>query len=211
MTSDFIEHSLKLILLNNGYTYKEIKEQFGHDFKKMYYALNESEKKDMSGILSYFNENYLQNAARQNSDFRDVIKHVPEEKEFVKKANKFIDLCVKRSIGEELTPEELEYYEKYAEENFSEENLNNRNSEYEKKRQNLSDKYLDGILTQIADAFKFTRYPDFYNYNMNYKYCLKFLLAFAQGLQSNIEQNLHVTYYSEPTFDLNEQINKGKK
>ena len=76
---------------------------------------------------------------------------------------------------------------------------------------NNSDKYLDGILTQIADAFKFTRYPDFYNYNMNYKYCLKFLLAFAQGLQSNIERNLNVTYYSEPTFDLNNLLNKGKK
>lgn len=213
MASDFIEHSLKLLLLNSGYTYKEIKEQFGHDFKNMYYALTESEQKDISGILSYFNENYLQNAARQNSDFRDVIKHTPEEKDFAKKYNKFLDLCVKRSIGEELTLAELEYYEKYAEENFSEENLNNRNSEYENKQQNLSDKYLDGILTQIADAFKFTRYPDFYNYNMNYKYCLKFLLAFAQGLQSNIERNLNVTYtyYPESNFDLNILINKGKK
>lgn len=62
----------------------------------------------------------------------------------------------------------------------------------------MYEKYLDGILTQIADAFKFTRYPDFYNY------CLKFLLAFAQGLQSNIKGNLNVSYSFAQTFDLNE-------
>lgn len=211
MASDFIEHSLKLLLLNSGYTYKEIKEQFGHDFKNMYYALTELEQKDISGILSYFNENYLQNAARQNSDFRDVIKHTPEEKEETKKIKRFIDLSVKRDFGETLTPEEEDYINKYLAENLSEKNLVKRNDEYQKQQQELSEKYLDGILTQIADAFKFTRYPDFYNYNMNYKYCLKFLLAFAQGLQSNIERNLNVTYYPEPNFDLNSLINKGKK
>ena len=211
MACDFIEHSLKLLLLNSGYTYKEIKEKFGHDFKNMYYALTESEQKDISGILSYFNENYLQNAARQNSNFRDVIKHTPEEKEATKKIKRFIDLSVKRDFGETLTPEEEDYINKYLAENLSEKNFVKRNDEYQKQQQELSEKYLDGILTQIADAFKFTRYPDFYNYNMNYKYCLKFLLAFAQGLQSNIERNLNVTYYPEPNFDLNSLINKGKK
>ena len=36
-------------------------------------------------------------------------------------------------------------------------------------------------LTQVSDAFKFTRYPDFNNHNMNYKYCLKFLLVFFKS------------------------------
>lgn len=209
MASDFIEHSLKLLLLNNGYTYKDIKEQFGHDFKKMYYALTETEKKDIRGIVFYFNENYLQNASAQNSNFRDVIKYSVEEKEETKKIKKFVDLTLKRDFGETLTPEEEEYINNYLEENLSEENLIKRNEVYQNHKQELSDKYFDKILTQVSDAFKFTRYPDFYNYNMDYKYCLKFLLAFAQELQGNIERNQNVRYYIESKFDLNNQDNNG--
>ncbi len=209
MASDFIEHSLKLLLLNNGYTYKVIKEQFGHDFKKMYDALTESEKKDIKTVVAYFNETYLQNASVQKSDFRDVIKHSDEEKGESKKFKKFVDLSLKRDCGEILTLEEDDYISNYLQENFSEENIIKQNEEFQNQQKELSDKYFDKILTQVSDAFKFTRYPDFYNYNMDYKYCLKFLLAFAQELQSNIERHQNVRYYIESTFDLNNQDNNG--
>lgn len=151
LASEYIEHSLKLILINSGLTYDTIKNKYGHDLKKMYDVLPDEIKSDLKKVTSYFDESYLEKVSNPKSQFRDVIKIKEKQKD----------------------------------------------EECSQNQQELSDKYFEKILSQISNAFKETRYPDFYNFNLDYKYCLKFLLAFAQELASNIENILDITYLDE--------------
>lgn len=186
LTSDFIEHSLKLLLIKSGYTYAQIKDEFGHDFEKMFNALDSSIQERLKGIVSYFDESYLRNALNKNPDFRDVLKKSSRSNEdFLKELNLL--------LKEERTIEEEAYLEKQIEKG---------RIEYQHNLQ-----YFDGILSQIADAFKFTRYPDFYNYNLEYKYCLRFLLAFAEELRIILEKELGITY--TPSSSEEQLVDKG--
>ena len=60
--------------------------------------------------------------------------------------------------------------------------------------QDKKGKYFESILAQISGAFKVTRYPDFYNYNLEYKYCLKILLSFSETLMHEIERVKGVSF-----------------
>ena len=84
--------------------------------------------------------------------------------------------------------------QKYEEQFLDEEAMELRKREYESENQLKIDKYFEQLLTQVSDAFKITRYPDFYNYNLDYKYCLKFLLAFAEVLSSKVERKKQVSF-----------------
>ena len=194
LASDYIEHSLKLLLLDSGKTYKEIKEQYSHDFKSMFYALPIVSQNDLKNVVSYFNETYLNKATTLGSNFRDVIKYSKEEQKEIKDLWYWSDLKVKETLGENLTEEEINFLQKYEEQFLDEEAMELRKREYESENQLKIDKYFEQLLTQVSDAFKITRYPDFYNYNLDYKYCLKFLLAFAEVLSSKVERKKQVSF-----------------
>lgn len=194
LASDYIEHSLKLLLLDSGKTYKEIKEQYSHDFKSMFYALPIDSQNELKNVVSYFNETYLNKATTSGSNFRDVIKYSKEEQKEIKDLWYWGDLKAKETLGENLTDEELNFLQKYEEQFLDEEAMELRKREYESENQLKIDKYFEQLLTQISDAFKITRYPDFYNYNLDYKYCLKFLLAFAEVLSSEVERKKQVSF-----------------
>lgn len=211
MASDYIEHSLKLLLLDNGYTYDELMQQFVHDFKKMYSALREEDQENIKLVVSTLGERYLQKVANPNLKFRDVIKQTSEEQAESNEMRKYFELCKKRDVDGQITLEELEYIKKYEEEHFAWKKTGNTISKDKLEEQNDGEKYFDDILTQSAKAFKFTRYPDFYNYNMNYKYCMKFLLAFAQGLQTDIAFNMKESQFSSSSSDTTGQMQGGKK
>ena len=208
LASDYIEHSLKLLLLDSGKTYKDIKEQYSHDFKSMFYALPIDSQQELKNVVSYFNEVYLDKASVLSPNFRDVIKHSKEEQEEIRELWQWADLKVKETAGESLTEEETTFLRKYEEPFLDDKQMESRKRLYEQEHQLKIDKYFDQLLNQISDSFKITRYPDFYNFNLDYKYCLKFLLAFAETLESEIELKKQVSYL--PKSNIESLIGKSK-
>lgn len=208
LASDYIEHSLKLLLLDSGKTYKDIKEQYSHDFKSMFYALPIDSQQELKNVVVYFNEAYLYKASVPSSNFRDVIKLSKEEQREIRELWQWADLKVKETAGESLTEEETTFLRKYEEPFLDDKQMESRKRLYEQEHQLKIDKYFDQLLNQISDSFKITRYPDFYNFNLDYKYCLKFLLAFAETLNSEIELKKQVSYL--PKSNIESLIGKSK-
>lgn len=208
LASDYIEHSLKLLLLDSGKTYKDIKEQYSHDFKSMFYALPIDSQQELKNVVVYFNEAYLYKASVPSSNFRDVIKLSKEEQREIRELWQWADLKVKETAGESLTEEETTFLRKYEEPFLDDKQMESRKRLYEQEHQLKIDKYFDQLLNQISDSFKITRYPDFYNFNLDYKYCLKFLLAFAETLESEIELKKQVSYL--PKSNIESLIGKSK-
>ena len=201
LASDYIEHSLKLLLLDSGKTYKDIKEQYSHDFKSMFYALPIDSQNELKNVVSYFNESYLDKASVPSSNFRDVIKHSKEEQEEIRELWQWSDLKAKETAGESLTEEESAFLKKYEEQFLDEKETESRKRLYEQEHQLKIDKYFDQLLNQISDSFKITRYPDFYNFNLDYKYCLKFLLAFAESLSVEVQRKKHVSFMKDSNIE----------
>ncbi len=208
LASDYIKHSLKLLLLDSGKTYKDIKEQYSHDFKSMFYALPIDSQQELKNVVVYFNEAYLYKASVPSSNFRDVIKLSKEEQREIRELWQWADLKVKETAGESLTEEETTFLRKYEEPFLDDKQMESRKRLYEQEHQLKIDKYFDQLLNQISDSFKITRYPDFYNFNLDYKYCLKFLLAFAETLNSEIELKKQVSYL--PKSNIESLIGKSK-
>ena len=208
LASDYIEHSLKLLLLDSGKTYKDIKEQYSHDFKSMFYALPIDSQQELKNVVVYFNEAYLDKASVLSPNFRDVIKLSKEEQREIRELWQWADLKVKETAGESLTEEETTFLRKYEEPFLDDKQMESRKRLYEQEHQLKIDKYFDQLLNQISDSFKITRYPDFYNFNLDYKYCLKFLLAFAETLESEIELKKQVSYL--PKSNIESLIGKSK-
>lgn len=195
LASEYIEHSFKVLLLHEGYTYKEIKEQFSHDFKSMYEALPEESKEEIQSVVSYFNEDYLKKSSTPNSNFRDVIKLSTEEKQRISDLWKWADIRAKMDhTPDSITPEEERFIREYEKEHLTEEKLKESNENYNLELQDKKGKYFESIFAQISGAFKVTRYPDFYNYNLEYKYCLKILLSFSETLMHEIERVKGVSF-----------------
>ena len=207
LASEYIEHSLKKILLENGYTYKDVKDNYSHNFDSMFYALPQDVQNRLKNVVSYFNDDYLSKAVRQSADFRDDIKRTDEEKQDIKDLWRWADLCYKKDYEpDQLTKEELEFIKTFDEKVIK--NIGN-NSDYYEKLRNLQDKYFPGILNKIKNAFKETRYPDFYNFNLDYKYCLKFLLAFSETLNSEVDDKTIWFSVSSILDGLGEESKKG--
>lgn len=195
LSSEYIEHSFKVLLLNAGYTYKEIKEKFSHDFKSMYAVLPEKSKEELKNVVSYFNEEYLQKSSTPNSNFRDVIKLSTEEKKGVSDLWKWADIKSRGDFNpDSITSEEKSFLQEYEEKHLTKEKIEENERKYNLELQDKKDKYFEPLLTQISGAFKVTRYPDFYNYNLDYKYCLKILLAFSETLMNEIERVKGVSF-----------------
>lgn len=195
LSSEYIEHSFKVLLLNAGYTYKEIKEKFSHDFKSMYAVLPEKSKEELKNVVSYFNEEYLQKSSTPNSNFRDVIKLSTEEKKGVSDLWKWADIKSRGDFNpDSITPKEKRFLQEYEEKHLTKEKIEENERKYNLELQDKKDKYFEPLLTQISGAFKVTRYPDFYNYNLDYKYCLKILLAFSETLMNEIERVKGVSF-----------------
>ena len=208
LASDYIEHSLKLLLLDSGKTYKDIKEQYSHDFKSMFYALPIDSQQELKNVVVYFNEAYLDKASVLSPNFRDVIKHSKEKQEEIRELWRWSYLKAKETLGDTLTEEESVFLRKYEGQFLDDKQIESRKRLYEQEHQLKIDKYFDQLLNQISDSFKITRYPDFYNFNLDYKYCLKFLLAFAETLESEIELKKQVSYL--PKSNIESLIGKSK-
>ena len=134
LVSMYIEHALKyIILFSKGETYSSIKNNYGHDFKKMYKCLDIKVQEFIRDNCLLLGHTYLSKAVTN--------KHTNDR------------VC----------------------------------NDDEKESDN--DLFFR-MLELMNDSFKQTRYPHSQNYNLQWKYSLRFMLKFASELD-RIIQNVY--------------------
>lgn len=129
LSSEYIEHSFKVLLLNAGYTYKRNKRKFSHDFKSMYAVLPEKSKEELKNVVSYFNEEYLQKSSTPNSNFRDVIKLSTEEKKGVSDLWKWADIKSRGDFNPDSITQKKRFLQEYEEKHLTKEKIQKRMKE----------------------------------------------------------------------------------
>lgn len=137
LASMYIEHALKFIILSSkNETYSNLKENYGHDFKKMYECLDTKDKETIRDNCLLLGHDYLSKAVEQKHTNDRINKNDEEEVD----NNSFVRM-----------------------------------------------------LELMNDSFKQTRYPHSQNYNLEWKYSLRFMLKFVDALDQIIQNKYSMT------------------
>lgn len=140
LASTYIEHALKYILLKSkGETYNNLKEQYGHNLKKLFDNLNQDDKNLIKNNCMSLGEKYLFRASS------------------------------KRHTNDKMVLDSDKNCDKISDESL-----------------------FDLMIDLMSESFLETRYPHAENYNMEWKYSLRFMLKYADALNSLIQNKYNI-------------------